>query len=492
MRGVSIMQAKIAVREIVEQLGENDYFNIIRFGSVVESLFSKPKRCKTRHRNTALSMISSLEADMGGTNIYSALQQAYKGARKPRIQGDLLLITDGQSHDVVNTVKRAAASGVRHFTVGVGTAVAEDMVRGLAEESGGACELVSPNEDMADAIVRHVKRSYVSPLSASTIKWPVRPVDCAPATLQHAFSGDTLNLFARFDEKPEGETAVSLSFGDQAWIQAVQLQPYHRSLEKRPVRGLQLARVCAARRIKEAKEKDQQAIGIAYQLQTSQTSYVLVAEREEKDLSITGPVSRQVPQMMKADSYFDVPARARRPLPAAGPAVNEDGYLMHIPSFLRQAPQAAPNEEVAATSDAMADRLVAQYNKKLSWPAEESAGAPGNRTPTLFASKLDKHFETASLMRQPTYPTTLKELVLMGIDQGLARALNDLSSGRNEAELVALVLVAFLRHPAAANLHKPTTRAIRSAQKRMNPGKDMEQAVLAAFHDSQVHTSWRL
>ncbi|MGB1140345.1 MAG: VIT domain-containing protein [Halioglobus sp.] len=505
MQGVSIMQAKVAVREIVEQLGENDYFNIIRFGSVVDPLFSKPKRCKPRHRNTALRMISSLEADMGGTNIYSALQQAYKGASKLRIQGDLLLITDGQSHDVVNTVKQAENSGVRHFTVGVGTAVAEDMVRGLAEESGGACELVSPNEDMADAIVRHVKRSYVPPLSASTIKWPVRPVDCAPATLSHAFSGDTLNLFARFDEKPEGETAVSLSFGEQAWLQAIQLRPYHRSIEERPVQELQLARLCAARRIKDVKREDQQAIGITYQLQTTQTSYVLVAEREEKDLSITGPAVRQVPQMMKADSYLNVPA-SRRSAPSTdaqpaykrrkaarvGQRSDAGSDRFEIPALLRQAPESAPQDEIPGTSDAMADRLAAYCDETLSWPAGGATSAPDNRTPELFASRLDKHFEKASLIRQPAYPTTLDELVLMGMDQGLARALHNLSSGRDEAELVALVLLAFLRHPAATSLHKPTTRAIRAVQKRLQPGKDMEQAVLAAFQDDRVHTSWRL
>jgi Ca-activated chloride channel family protein len=44
----------------------------------------------------------------------------------------------------------------RVFAVGVGSAVAEEMLRRLAQETGGACELVSPREGMAEKIARHL------------------------------------------------------------------------------------------------------------------------------------------------------------------------------------------------------------------------------------------------------------------------------------------------------------------------------------------------
>ena len=141
---------------------------------------------------------------LGGTEIAKALAAAYGGFDyKPGDQqADILLITDGQTYDVEGALQQGVKSHHRHFTVGVGSAVAEDLVRSLATKTGGACELVSPNENMAAAIVRHCKRSSLARVTAAAIQWPATPVDQRPVEIAGAFSGDTLHLFANFGEQP--------------------------------------------------------------------------------------------------------------------------------------------------------------------------------------------------------------------------------------------------------------------------------------------------
>ena len=56
---------------------------------------------------------------------------------------------------IVATVRQ---SGHRLFALGVGSAPAESLLRELAEVSGGACEMVSPNQSMQQAVGRLLER----------------------------------------------------------------------------------------------------------------------------------------------------------------------------------------------------------------------------------------------------------------------------------------------------------------------------------------------
>ena len=91
--------------------------------------------------------IEQTEADLGGTELHAALLQVFGPQSKgTTARADVLLITDGEVWDIEPTVKAARESGHRLFVVGVSNSPAESLLRELAEQSGGACELVTPNE----------------------------------------------------------------------------------------------------------------------------------------------------------------------------------------------------------------------------------------------------------------------------------------------------------------------------------------------------------
>lgn len=478
MEGISNQQARVAVREIVENLTPDDTFNIVKFGSDATALFPEALPGSDKNKTRALHLIAEMDADMGGTEIGAALELAYKSAKGMREPGDILLITDGQSYDVETAVQNAERSGCRHFTIGVGTAVAEDMVEGLARATGGAHEYVSPNENMAEVIVRHVKRSYAARLSNSEITWPTKPEQSIPNIITQAFSGDTLHLFARFDSRPEGDAVVRLEFGGQAWSQKIPLRAYSEATADSPLQELRLARVCAAKQIQHTTDDaEMQNLGIRYQLQSNRTSYLLVAKREDKDDTITGPAIRKVPHMIKATAPMDMSDLNSCPQ-----------TFFRVTDRSHTYPPAGRSPSVRSRKR-MPILLSADLSMDYSEPLHEEI------SPEDFAHGLNELLQQTSLFKSPRLPSTLEDLESMGIDSSLLlrlRALHERNPLWDEAELVAVVLYFFTKLPAATPLERDAIRAITKAYKRIHDKSSLEAAVMQCFEYHRVADAWRL
>lgn len=489
MAGVSMQQAKVAVREIVSQLCPEDSFNITNFGSHHQSLFSQPVVACEKNKADAYRWIRKTQADLGGTEMADALKAAYGDVRlcDSGSRADLLLITDGQTYDLDNVLKTASASGHRHFTVGVGSAVAEDLVRGLAEATAGACELVTPSENMAAAIVRHCQRSGLPAITRASITWPAASLNQSPDVISHAFSGDTLQVFSQFGQAPFGEVVVAIEFGEQVWRQAIVLQPYCDVDDERSLDQLLLARMAATQRLLKAKTDEEKiGLGIHYQLQSSLTHYLMVVERETKDECELGPMLRQVPQMTKA--YLHSPAFlfSRRGVvseqdPSDGDLDyslsggmswhddqnTDDSEYLDIPAFLRRESGQPPVDLTIAT----AGDFVRRLNYSLEY--------------TLF-----------NLV--PRLPSDIHSLEVLGVDRAIAgnlRLLVNNVAGFGEGAVVVAYLYCFMQRCLAADdLSRNARRTINKAFIKRCPDPsilddlpDMQEAI-----EAELDESWQL
>ena len=293
MAGDSIRQARTALLEILNRLSDTDSFNIIRFGSQVKPLFAAPRPRSAESVKEASRLLEVMDADMGGTNLEEALRAAYRSETGESQKGtlhDILLITDGEVYESSSFYDEAVSSGCRVFTVGVGTAVSEGLLRKLSEVTAGMPEFVTPNEDMAEKIVRHFQRMCL-PVMDSEIIWPVAPDWVWPEKNLHLFHGDTAVFFARFPEKPAGKTELRAVSGDRSWSWSVSLPE---SGDETPCSDL--ARMATRRRISGRKDDAAQELAVSYSLVTSLTNYILVKENENAD-SLDLPEMRTVPQM---------------------------------------------------------------------------------------------------------------------------------------------------------------------------------------------------
>ena len=198
MQGDSITQGKQALAGILDGLQPADRITIVAFGNSTKTLFERPLPCTEANLRQARKFVGELGADMGGTEIGSALRAAYAATRLSEA-ADILLVTDGEVSQWKQVVTDAKTSGSRIFTVGVGNAVSEAFVRELAAVTGGECELVSPREGMADRVVRHFERMRAPRAKSVVVHWPDGVHNQAPARFGAVFEGDTVVAYAQFD-----------------------------------------------------------------------------------------------------------------------------------------------------------------------------------------------------------------------------------------------------------------------------------------------------
>jgi hypothetical protein len=351
---------------------------------------------------------------------------------------------------------------------------------------------------MAEAIVRHVKRSYVARLSNSQITWPTKPEQSIPNIITHAFSGDTLNLFARFDSRPEGDAVVRLEFGGQAWTQRIPLRAYSEATADSPFQELRLARVCAARQIQETTDDtEKQHLGIRYQLQTNRTSYLLVAEREDKDETVDGPALRKVPQMSKANDWQIPDTLFKRSLAPELDSTLMKSFSGHFADIMADVPD--PNEMHSHPPAGRSPNVSTLMRRPAipSFDMDMDASEPLHEemSPEIFAHKLKERLQQASFFKTGRLPSTLDDLESMGIDRSLLlglRALHERNPLWDEAELVSMVLYLFTQHPASALLERSAIRTITKSYKRIHEKGTIEEAVRRCFENQSIAVDWRL
>lgn len=289
MAGDSIRLAKEGVQLAIGHLTPADRFGLIGFGSNYSELAPALQSADSRAIQRARRFVSDL-GEMGGTELAEALMAALAYARGPL---DILLLTDGEAWNLENVIERATEFGARIFTVGIGSAVAEDTVRTLADQTGGACELVSPNEDMSERIERHFNRMHQPRIQDVAVAWPATPLwETRPA--RASFAGDAFTVFAAFPSEVAGTVTADLSFAEGERISA--------AVQLNTVKNLDvgIVRVAAASHLDALAESEQQAWAVRYQLMTGDTDYIVTLPRAADERAQDLPESHVVPQMHPA------------------------------------------------------------------------------------------------------------------------------------------------------------------------------------------------
>jgi len=295
MQGDSITQARNALSEVAKLLTPADYVSFSRFGSEVQNVIPKMESC-TDHfvRGSLAQAIQATEADLGGTEIPHALASVTEISGPARIKRGvaILLITDGETWDIDSSVVKAQRSRHRIFTIGVGSAPASSLLKDLAEKTGGACELVSPNEDMAAAILRTFRRMRSIEATDLTVDWGPEPLwqSAMPIRL---YQNETLHLFAKFKSTPNARPVMS-------W--QVEGKPFHCSATQITQRSDQtLFRLGGACEMDAAPFTDESlALALKYQLVSEYSNLFLVHVRAEDEKASTLPALQKLEQMQAA------------------------------------------------------------------------------------------------------------------------------------------------------------------------------------------------
>ncbi|QEP43003.1 VWA domain-containing protein [Ectothiorhodospiraceae bacterium BW-2] len=182
MAGDSIATAKKALSQIIDHLPSEQRVNLLAFGSTTRRYSRQPLNVTPRWRKAALRWVPNLEADLGGTELHRALDEIYR--QQQQNPSRIVLLTDGEVWGEEAMLERAKTEAARFYTIGIGSAVSESLVRSLAEQSGGCCELVNLRENMTEVIERQTYRAC-RPVTSATVHQSGLPFAPSDPALPH-------------------------------------------------------------------------------------------------------------------------------------------------------------------------------------------------------------------------------------------------------------------------------------------------------------------
>ena len=412
MAGTSIAQARKASLEILNLLRPKDYFNVTLFGDSHVHFFPKMAQANAKNITTAWNGLEKLGADLGGTEMGKALESTFSLSGCDAKE-TILLITDGEIHEHEKLVKRAKQSGHRIFTVGVGNAVAEVFLKSLSSETGGACELVAPQEGMTERVLSQFHRMRQPKLGLIKLDWPSKP-DWQTALPKAVFAGDTVQVFAGFKNAVEGDVTLKV-YDDVDVTSTIKV-----------VSETQIPRLSAARRMGLSDEVDGLQLALRYQLLSRWTNFIVIAERAENANDL--PEIHQVPQMLAAD-WGGAGAVFRR-------VVADVKFLeLDSPCVLRTARHHSASVYPKSVEATFRVNHVDAPNMTLL----------NNNLDVTYASEFVKNIEEkhSRFLRKIKLPISIVELVDLGLDSESASELRRfITSGGNEIEVVATFIYA--------------------------------------------------
>ncbi|MCS6783481.1 MAG: VWA domain-containing protein, partial [Gloeomargarita sp. SKYG98] len=201
MAGESIQQAKTALLLCLKSMQPGDQFNIYGFGSTYEKLFPRSQPYTPETLATATNHVQRLDADLGGTEIYSVLQDALAHAGSlPSSQ--VIVLTDGEIGNEAQVIELAQRhrGRVRVFPFGIGRGPNEYFIRALARVTDGAAEFIFPGERIEPKVMQQFARMGTPYAEQVRLDWGGLPVNLVtPRVLPPLFSGQRWTVYGRLD-----------------------------------------------------------------------------------------------------------------------------------------------------------------------------------------------------------------------------------------------------------------------------------------------------
>src|SRR5579871_2135182 len=217
MAGPKMQQAKKALQFCVENLNDDDRFEIIRFSTEVEPLFDKLVDANQANRDKANNFVKDLKA-MGSTAIDDALAKAlsiHSGHEdRPYV---IVFLTDGQptigttdTGEILAHVKRENEGNTRIFCFGIGTDVNTHLLDGIAEQTRAFNQYVLPEEDLEVKVSSFFSKIKEPVMADPELKFSgdVRATKMYPTPLPDLFKGEQLIVAGRYSG--HGSAAVTI------------------------------------------------------------------------------------------------------------------------------------------------------------------------------------------------------------------------------------------------------------------------------------------
>lgn len=286
MNGYPLDTAKILIRDLVSNLREEDSFNLILFSGSSVQMSKKSVPATEENIKKALNLIDKQEG-YGGTSLSPALEDAVAIPSKHNIARSIVVITDGyvsgeqNAFDIINDNMDKAS----FFSFGIGNAVNEYLIKGIATAGLGESFIVTDAEDAAataDRFRTYIQSPLLTDIQVAYDGFEVYDVEpSVPSTL---FAQKPIVLFGKWKGEPKGTITITGKKGKDDYAQEIKVEDVTTYEKGDAIRYL-WARMRLERLMDYGYSKDDPSvkeevtqIGITYSIMTPYTSFIAVVE----------------------------------------------------------------------------------------------------------------------------------------------------------------------------------------------------------------------
>jgi Ca-activated chloride channel homolog len=220
MAGESILQAKAALELAIEQLNDQDSFNVIEFNSQASSLWASPIAVTSRNKTQAVDFIRALEAN-GGTEMASALTLAFNSSstKFEHSLQQIVFITDGSvgNEEALMQLIKSRLGRNRLFTIGIGSAPNSYFMSEATRVGKGSFTYIGSVTQVQEKMQALLTQLTQPALTDITIDYvDVQDIEFYPAILPDLYTGQPLLVSYRANA-PINSISASGKLAQSTW-----------------------------------------------------------------------------------------------------------------------------------------------------------------------------------------------------------------------------------------------------------------------------------
>jgi Ca-activated chloride channel family protein len=216
MAGKKLEQARRALRFVLDNLRDDDTFNIIAYDDRVDLFRPELVRYSSRTREEAARFVDNIR-EGGSTDINAALQTALRQVPDDSRPSYVLFLTDGlptagetNEMAIAENCRKANGRRARVFAFGVGFDVNARLLDRLSGGNSGTSTFVKPDEDIEAQVARFYSRLTSPVLADLRLEFEGTDVNrLYPRDLPDLFEGGELIVAGRY--RDSGRTTLRLT-----------------------------------------------------------------------------------------------------------------------------------------------------------------------------------------------------------------------------------------------------------------------------------------
>ncbi|MHA1910818.1 MAG: vWA domain-containing protein, partial [Candidatus Kariarchaeaceae archaeon] len=227
MRGEPLEQAKTAFSTMIEDLSENDLFNVISFNSLAYPLWDEPRFATSSVILSAQNWVNDLTSG-GLTNFYDACSTGLDNFYAGETVKVLLVLSDGRpttgdvtsSSQLLPVITELNLLNVSISTIAFGPGADLSLMANLASDNNGYYTYIEPNEDATSKLIEFYK-TMATPLASSYSIQVVGAIEITslyPLSRSPFFNGSEFVLTGRYLDALTIQTTINYAAGPETYI----------------------------------------------------------------------------------------------------------------------------------------------------------------------------------------------------------------------------------------------------------------------------------